>query len=166
MAERKSFSETLYGFFDRAEAFFLFALLAGVASHYLGFSQSITVIIISLGGLAAIFFFMAFRPPAQTSMPTQGGEKPDSIHLLASTTLPKLLWISCAVGTSSLMLFHSDAGNEGYKPGLMIHSVVTPISLLIIGLAAAKGVPGLRSLLPIYFRALPLLLAAVYLLRG
>ncbi len=164
MAERKSYSETLYGYFDRAESFFLFALLAGVASRYLGFSQSITVIIISLGGLAAIFFFMAFRPPAQMSTP--GGEKLDFIHLLVSTTLPKLLWISCAVGTSSLMLYHSDAGNEGYKPGLMIHSVVTPISVLIFGLAAAKGVPGLRSLLPIYFRALPLLLAAVYLLRG
>ncbi len=164
MAERKGFSETLYGLFDRAETFFLFALTAGIVSRYLGFAQSTTVIIVSLGGLAAIFFFMAFRPPAQ--MPTPTGEKLDFIHLLVSTTLPKLLWISCAVGSSSLMLFLSDPGNEGYKPGLMIHSVVTPISLLIIGFAAAKGVPGLRSLLPIYFRALPLLLAAVYLLRG
>lgn len=122
------------------------------------------MIIISLGVLAAIFFFMAFRPQAQAPTPT--GEKLDFIHLLVSTTLPKLLWISCAVGTSSLMLYHSDTGNEGYKLGLMIHSAVEPISLLIIGLAAAKGLPGLRSLLPIYFRALPLLLAAVYLLRG
>ena len=85
MAERKSFSETLYELFGRAEAFFLFALLAGVALRYLGFSQAITVIIISLGGLAVIFFFMAFRPPAQ--MPTSTGEKLDFIHLLVSTTL-------------------------------------------------------------------------------
>lgn len=154
----------LYGYLDRGESLLLLALVAGIVSRYLGISQGITLIIISLAGLMAIFFFMAFRPPAE--VPAETEEKPGFMYLFVYVIVPKIMWISCAVCTSSLLLYHLESGNEGYTLGLMIHSTLTVGTLVVIGLAAAKGVPGLRSLLPIYFRALPLMLTAVYLLRG
>jgi hypothetical protein len=94
------------------------------------------------------------------------GEKLDFMALFISTILPKVTWISCAVCASSLVMYHIGTGNDGYKQGLMIHTAITVVGLIVLGFGALKGVKNIRTLVPIYFRAIPLLLAAEHLLQS
>lgn len=162
MADRTPFSETLYAFVERGETLFLITLLAGAALFFFGFSQGSTLVTVALGGLAVVFFLMAYRPPRSSQGDPE--KKMDFIQLLVLTIIPKVLWIGCAVGTIGLLLRHLQTGNDGYRQMLIIQSVVTLGTLIVVGFAAATGVSGLRNLLPIYFRALPLTLAAGSLL--
>lgn len=164
MAEQKSFAENLFGKLDKAEMILLLALTTGVVLHFSGISQAPSLIIVSLGGLAAIFFLKAFRPPADRT-PAEG-EKADFLGLFFDVVLPKVLWISSAICASSLMLYHMDTGNEGYKQGLMIHAAITAVGIVALGFAALKGLKNLQAILPIFYRAIPLLLAAIKLLQS
>lgn len=164
MADRTPFSETLYAFVERGETLFLITLLTGAALYSFGFSQGSNLVTIALGGLAVVFFLMAYQPPK--SNPGDAEKKMGLIQTLVRTIIPKFLWIGCAVGTIGLLLRHLQTENEGYRQMLIIQSVVTLGTLIVVGFAAATGVSGLRNLLPIYFRALPLTLAAISLLMA
>jgi hypothetical protein len=153
MAEQKSFGEVLYGNLERFEQIMLVVLTLGVAATLWGYSEALTIVIISLGGLAGIFFLMGFRPPSVR--PDTSNGKQGFTQLLLDTILPKVLWISCAVCTISILLYHLDNGNDGYKQGIFIHLSITAVSLIVIGGASVAG-KNVRPLLPILFRAVPL----------
>lgn len=161
MADQKSFAETLYGWLERAEVLFLLLFLAGFSWRSSDASASDSLIIVSLGGLAGVFFLMAYRPSAVASADPK---RMDFMTLLIWTILPKVTWISCAVCTISILLYFIKTGNKGYEQGLMIHTTITVIGLLMLGFAGFRGVKNARALLPMYYRAIPLLFAALYLL--
>lgn len=162
MADRTPFSETLYAFVERGETLFLIMLLAGAVLFSFGFSQGSGLVTFALGGLAVVFFLMAYRPPKSNQLNTE--KKMDFMQLVVLTIIPKVLWISCAVGTIGLLLRHLQTENDGYRQMLIIQSAVTVGTLIVVGVGVVKGVSGLRNLLPIYYRALPLTLAAGSLL--
>lgn len=164
MADRTPFSETLYAFVERGETLFLMTLLAGTVLLFFGFSQGSTLVTVALGGLAVVFFLMAYQPPKSNQRDSD--KKMDFIQLLVLTIIPKILWISCAVGAIGLLLRHLQTDNDGYRQMLIIQSVVTLGTLIVVAFAAVTGVSGIRNLLPIYFRALPLTLAAGSLLMA
>ncbi len=164
MADRTPFSETLYTFVERGETLFLFMLLAGAVLFSFGFSQGSGLVSFALGGLAVVFFLMAYRPPKYSQPVTE--KKMDFMQLLVLTIIPKVLWISCAVGSIGLLLRHLQTANDGYRQMLIIQSAVTVGTLIVVGFGAATGASGLRNLLPIYYRALPLTLAAGSLLMA
>ena len=153
MAERKSFAETLGTSLDRIEQILLIVLTIGVAAYFWGYHDALTVVILCLGGLAGIFFLMAFRP--LSARPDASNEKHDLTQLLLEIILPKVLWISCASCTVSILLYHLHTGNDGYKQLILIHLSITAVSLMLIGGASVSG-KNVRPLLPILFRAVPL----------
>ncbi len=135
MNQNNAFTGQLYRLVERAEIILLLALIVSVVAHYSGISGARTGIVVSLGGLAGVYFLTAFRPPA--SQPGDGAEKPNFTQLLSQTTLPKLLWISCAVGAAGLTMYHTTP--NGYREMLLIHSATTIPGALIIGVLAAQG---------------------------
>jgi len=164
MAEPKPFSEVLFGYLDRAEMLCLLALVGSLCAHYAGISGATTGAVIALGGLGGIYFLMAYRPPA--AAPAAEGQKAGVSQLLTQTILPKVLWISCAVGAVALMIYHTGPANEGYKEMMLIQSITTILGVLLVLLFVSMGVEGARNLLPVLYRALPLTLCSVYTLTA
>jgi hypothetical protein len=155
------FSEMLFKNLDRAESLMLALLISGVVCHFMHWSFADQVLVLAFGGLAVVFFLNAYRPPS-TSTPDQADRK-DFFTLLMQTILPKLLWISSAVGAAALAMVHQHAPKAGYLQMFMIQSVVAIVCLVAVGLAAAQG-KNVQHLVPILYRAIPLTLAAGHFL--
>ena len=163
MADPTPFSEMLYRFVDRIESFLLLSLLAGTALFSFGVPQGSFVVTMALAGLAVVFFLMAYRPPARSNVAT--GEKMDFMDLLGQTIIPKILWISCAIGAVGLLFRHLQTPNNGYKELLIIQlASLSGATLVVLGLFVVKGLASVRKLAPIYYRAIPLTLATASIL--
>jgi hypothetical protein len=155
------FSELLYRYLDRAEGLALVLLIAGVAAHFQAMPIANTLMILAFGGLAGVFFLNAYRPSAAT-VDAQDTRK-DFFFLLTKTILPKLLWISSAVGAVALMMVHQHAAEAGYQQMFLIQGVVAVGCLIVMGLAAAQG-QNVQHLIPVLYRAIPLTLAGGHFL--
>ena len=141
------------------EAIFLLMLAAGCVMLYQNLEGGL--LIIALVCLTALYFISAYKPIEITS---DGNEKFGTKELLAWTILPKLCWISCAVSTLGWLLFFINPDNVGYKNMLMIGALSLGAALVMIAFLISTGVRQMRVLLPVMFRALPLLSADCYLL--
>lgn len=141
------------------EAIFLIMLAVGCFMLYQNLEGGL--LIISLICLTAIYFVSAYKPIEITS---DGKEKFGTKELLAWTILPKLCWISCAVSTLGWLLFFIDPENAGYKNMLMIGAVSIAAALVLIVYLISSGVRQMNVLVPVMFRAVPLLSADCYLL--
>jgi hypothetical protein len=155
----------LFRSLERAEAFLLLGLAGCGIAHFLGVAGAITGIVITLGGLGAIFFLMAYRPPVgiPTEAPAEVSteQKSGMPSLLMQTIFPKVLWISSAIGAAGLMIYFTNPGNDGFKQLLLIQSLTCGLCLVGMGLFTAQGIRGAKELFPVLFRAIPLTLASV-----
>jgi len=153
------FSELLYRYIDRAESLMLVMIIAGVVCHFLHLEFANQVLALAFIGLAVVFFLNAYRPPTAPA-----GDQPDRkdfFTMLTQTILPKILWLSCAVGAAALAMVHMQA--EGYKEMFMIQGAAALGGLAVVGLAAALG-RNVQHLIPIIYRAIPLTLFGAHFL--
>lgn len=155
------FGEMLNKVLDRAEALMFVLVIAGVACHFLGMSSANQVMVIAFSGLAIVFFLNAYRPPAAPT--AEQADRKDFFALLTQTILPKLLWISCAVGAAALAMVHMQAAAAAYQQMFMIQGVAVVGCLIVVGLASAQG-KNVQHLVPIIYRAIPLALAGGHFL--
>lgn len=166
MAEQKSFSETLFGWLDRIEAVLLVGLAVSLVANYMNVAGAATGIVVSLCGLAGVFFLMAYRPPAPMPERQESDSKPAMPALLMQTILPKVLWLSSAIGAAGLAIYHTHPDNDGYKQLLLIQSASCVLGIVLIGLFSAQGVSGAKKLVPVLYRAVPITLAGAQLLMA
>jgi hypothetical protein len=146
-------------FLPWVEALLLIMLAVGWGMLYQ--ALEVGLLIISLTGLTATYFISAYKP---IEIISNGKEKFGMKETLAWTILPKLCWISCAVSTLGWLLFFVDPENVGYQNMLMIGALSIGSALVMIALLIATGVSQIKVLLPVMFRAVPLLSADCYLL--
>ncbi|MBL7850551.1 MAG: hypothetical protein JNN04_06585 [Cyclobacteriaceae bacterium] len=156
MADQKNFSQTLYRYLEQAELILLVAVGASLVARYLQVNGYMSGLQISLSGLAAVYFLMAYRPPAASPE----GEKKGFRQLLTETILPKILWIGCSVGVIGLMFFLLQL--QGVREMLFIHAASGGIGLGMF--LAFRQTGEANSIPPVIYRAVPLLLISAYLL--
>lgn len=141
------------------EKVFLTALLAGAV---LGLMEiDLTVTRVSLFGLAATYFLLAFRSP---SLPQEENELLGFSELLGFIIVPKVLWISSAISITGIASSTFNFNNVGFKNMLMIGGFSIVIGTLVLVVLAVSGVRNLRSIASVLLRALPICLIDFYLL--
>ena len=142
-----------------AERAFLIALVIGTILVFFKIDSS--VLKVSLVGLAITFFLYAYKP---LDIVRNENEQLGFSDLLALTILPKVMWISSAVSTMGLLLYLLDLGNDGYKRMLMIGGLTIGISIVLLTIFSVSGVKNIKGIMPVLFRAIPLLLVDCYIL--
>lgn len=120
----------------------------------------LTILKIGLVGLAVIFFASAFRLPAPSS-DQENGQYGFS-DLLASSILPKVLWISSAISTIAIALYFIKPENQGYRQMLFIGTTTAATALVILTFFLISGAKHLKAVVPILYRAIPVLIAGLY----
>jgi hypothetical protein len=118
-----------------------------------------TILTVSLPGLALCYFLSAYLPPP--SVTSDENQSHRLIDLLATVIIPKVLWISSAVGTMGV--FFTVMKMEGNEQMLLIGvlSLASCVVLLIVFGIIGKPI---RPVFPILLRALPVLAVALYFL--
>jgi len=138
------------------EKFLLTGLAVGAILTLL--KMDTTVSRITLLGLGVTFFLFAYRPP---DIPIQENEKFGFPELLGLMIVPKVLWISCAVSAVGIAFFL--VKSEGYKQMLFIGGSSIGIGSFLLVILLLNGVKHIKTVTPVLLRAVPLLLADVYL---
>jgi hypothetical protein len=154
-----SFTAKITSYLPTAEKIFMVALAIGCLLKYLG--TDLTVMAVSLVGLAVTFFFSAFR---QAEIIPEENERFTFNDLLAYEIVPKVLWISCAVSTMGVLLFFF--GNQGAKRMLFIGGTSIIIGTVILIGLLISGAKHISAVLPVLYRAIPLLVLDLYLFFG
>jgi hypothetical protein len=122
-----------------------------------------TLLRASLIGLAAIFFLLAYRPP-EKEIQREENEPGGFSELLALTIIPKVLWISSAVSLIGIAFYFISPENEGYKQMLFIGMTTLGTALIVLAFFLVSGTKHLKTVVPILYRAVPALIAAIYFL--
>lgn len=151
-------TEKLFKYLYPAETFFLGLLTVGILLPKFDIDSS-GIIMISLSGLAVIFFLYAYRP---LEVKIGQGDKMGFKELIYLTILPKLLWLSASVNAIGVLFFLLDM--KGYKEMLMIGSATSLVALVIIGIFFLTEEKHIKATIPILYRVVPLLLVAAYVL--
>ncbi len=142
-----------------AERVFIIAALIALALKATG-NTSTTLLVISLGGLAATFFLSGFIP---LDIPYDENEKLGFIDLLALTIMPKVAWIGIAISVLGILFHQLGLPPDRYLQMFMIGSSVLVGTVVILLIALAQGVKRLHYVVPIYYRVIPVLLVMAYL---
>jgi hypothetical protein len=146
----------LTSYFPFAEKIFFIGLAIGFLLFYTNIDS--LVMIASLGGLAVVFFLSAYKV---IDIPREENEQFGFQELLGYTIAPKILWISCAVSTSGVLLHMLN--NEGYKQMLYIGGTTIAIGTLVMISLLISGVKHINVVIPVLYRAIPLLVLDLYL---
>ncbi len=155
---RQSFSGKLRFFLSRAEQALLALAMIGLLLRYAGLPWT-TVIMLALSGLGTIFFLSAYLPPEP--MESDGAARLGFKDLLMFTILPKVLGIACSVSAIG-MLFYL-LGFKGYLQMILIGGTVISAGLLILGFGFATETKNIRTMMPILYRAVPLVFIDAYI---
>lgn len=158
MSSQPSFSQTLFRYLEKAELILVAALAASLLARYLQMDVASTALKVSGSCLAAVYFLMAYRPPAVK--PT--GEIKGMADLAATTILPKVLWIGCAVGINGIMFYLLPL--PGAQQMLQIHALAGGLGLGMF--LALKNRTGAQELSPVLYRAAPILLITIFFLAS
>jgi hypothetical protein len=142
-----------------AERVFIVATLIALVLKATG-NTSTLLLAISMSGLALTFFLSAFLP---IDIPFDENEKFEFIDLLALSIVPKVSWIGSAVMVVGILLNQLDLPSQQYLQMFMIGSSVVIGSVVILLISSSMGVKNIRYIIPIYFRAVPLLLMVAWL---
>jgi hypothetical protein len=151
--------EQLFNLLRRVEQVALLLLFAGALFNILQFPGASMLLQISLTALASTFLLQAFNP---SYIKTVTSEQVDFLTLMGSSILPKVMWISCAVGTVGILfaLLHL----PGASHQLMVSCFTIIIALVWFAILRITR-PNLTSdLSPVLYRALPIAIASIYLL--
>lgn len=142
-----------------AERVFIVATVIALALKATGNTSS-TLLVIALIGLAAAFFLSGFIP---MDIPYDENEKLGFSDLLALTIVPKVMWIGSAISVLGILFQQLGLPPERYLQLFMIGSSVLVGALVIHLVTLAQGVKRLHYVMPIYYRAIPVLLVMAYL---
>jgi hypothetical protein len=121
--------------------------------------DSSLVILISISGLATVFFLQAYNPIPLPFRQDQMGFK----ELLCFTILPKLMWIATSVCTVGILFFLIDISN-GAGQMLLIGATSLVICLVITGYFFLTKQSYVKVLTPVLYRVIPVLLVSAYIL--
>ena len=158
MTNQPTFVTALYRLLDRLEIVFLGAAVISLLLQYAGYQPASSGLMISLTSLAVVYFLNGYKPPSSE----QTGEKKDFTALLSQTILPKVLWISCAVGTIGI-LFHL-LNLPGAQQMLMIAAASNAFGVVLFLILSAISSTETQKLAATMYRVVPLLLICGYLL--
>jgi hypothetical protein len=143
-------------------------LLEKILIISLGFGVILTLsqintafIALSLLSLGIIFFLIAYRP---VNIPEKENEGFGFSELLALNIVPKVLWLSSAVSSIGLAFFTLELPNEGYKKMLMIGAISIATATFLFLVFLITGIKYLKNVAPVLLRALPLLIADIFIL--
>lgn len=158
MKERTAFATKLFGLLQRGEMILLMTLIIGLALRYT-FPQTEILVIISLAGLAMIFFLSAYQP-----IPIEKDEKFGPTDLLYYIIAPKILGISSAVCAVGLLFYFIDNNNPGFRPMLTIGAMSIAAASLIVFIGWLQKDKNIQLIIPILYRAIPLMIVSFYFL--
>jgi len=113
----------------------------------------------SLVCLAVTFFFHGYKP---IDVPETEREKFGFLELLGYSIAPNISWVACAV--SAIGILFTMQNSEGAKQMLFIGGTTLGIASLIIIFLTAIGVKYMSAVIPVLYRAIPLLVLDLYLL--
>ena len=153
----RSFSSMIFGFLQIVEKLAWVVAAVGLLFKYLHYPGANELLLLSLAGLAGVFFLFAYRPaPKVTSSETKLG----FADLLFSTIMPKVAWIGCAVLALGVLfgLLHLAGSNEM----LMIGIAAGGFALFLILIGMAQGNERVKAITPVLYRLVPMLGTSVY----
>ena len=145
-------------FLNSAEMVLSSLLILGLLLPKVDIDSSI-VILIAVGGLAIIFFLQAYAP---FPIPIQK-ERPGFKELLCFTVLPKVMWIAASVSTVGILFFLLDISN-GAVEMMTIGATSLAACLLVTGYFYISARQYIIPLIPVLYRAVPVLLITTYIL--
>ena len=160
MKKNISLSARLSNYFPIAEQGLLAGLIISMALTILHFDSSV-IIHYCLIGLAAVFFLNAYTP---SGIQPLENEKFGFTDLLATTILPKVMWISCAVSAIGILFYIRHFEPQSYKSMLTIGGGSLLIGVFFAGIFVLNRAKGSEVLQPVLLRAIPLLLIDCFIL--
>jgi FtsH-binding integral membrane protein len=83
------------------------------------------------------------------------------VELLGHSIAPNVAWVGCAVSTIGILFTMQNS--EGAKQMLFIGGTTLGIASLIIIFLTATGVKYMSAVIPVLYRAIPLLVLDLYL---
>ena len=160
MKKNISLSARLIKYLSIAEQGLLAGLIISMALTILHFDSSV-IIHYCLIGLAAVFFLNAYKP---SGIQPPENEKFGFTDLLATTILPKVMWISCAVSAIGILFYIRHSEPQSYKSMLTIGGGSLVIGVFAAGLFLLSGVKNSKNLQPVLLRAIPILVMDIFIL--
>ncbi len=160
-AQPTSFATTLYSLLKKVEIALWLALVLGLLLHYGGYPAK-NVLMVSLSGLAIVFFLGAYQP---SNIVRSDDEKFGFMDLLYLTIAPKLVGISMAVSLIGILFYFINANVQGTKQMLLLGSLSGIAASVVIAIGVAIKAKNSVTLIPILYRSVPVAIASVYLLR-
>lgn len=144
------------------EITFLLVAVTGIILKQVGIQVNV-LILIGLLGLAGVFFLNAYSRPQKKEQ--QNGPM-GFMELLASTILPKVIWIGMSVILIGILFYVMKMGQDSYLQMLYIGSLSTALAFVIMSISKATGLKDDNTVAPILLRAALLLIISVYILFG
>lgn len=141
------------------ERFFFAAGVVGAVLSLAGMPAA-DIIFVSLSSLSVVYFLNAFRPP-QDGGPDATREPMGFRDLLASSIIPKVLWISCS--TSIIGILFAILRLEGHDQMLMIGGSSTVMGIVLLAFISIGGTKPSKELRPVLMRAIPIALITAYI---
>jgi hypothetical protein len=141
-----------------AELFLTGLLTFGILLPKMEVDSSL-IVVISVFGLAVVFFLQAYNPVLLPIRSAQMGFR----ELFSLTVLPKIIWIATSVCTIGILLFLLDI-NDAYYGTLLIGETALVAGLLIAGYFSMRSATYAKIVMPMLYRAVPVLLISTYIL--
>jgi hypothetical protein len=139
------------------EKILLVALAIGIILALLKIDQD--VLKLTLLGVAAVFFLLTYRP---IDLPIKEGEQLGFAELIALSIIPKTLWISSAISATGISFYLYNF--NGAREILIIGAPVIVLDLVLLIIFAVMGTRYMHTVAPVLLRAVPLLIADLYIL--
>jgi hypothetical protein len=139
------------------EKILLIALAIGIILALLNIDHD--VVKLTLLALAAVFFLLTYRP---IDLPAKEGEQLGFAELIALNIIPKTLWISSAISAIGIAFYLYNF--NGARQILIIGAPVIAFDVVLLIIFAVMGTRYMHTAVPVLLRAVPLLIADVYIL--
>jgi hypothetical protein len=148
----------IYQQFERIEMILWAGFAIGLLLRFTSFPSS-SLFLISLSGLAIVFFLSAYRP---SNIVRSEDEKLGFMDLLCLTIAPKVLWLSSAVLAIGILFYVNQM--KGYEQMLSVGSAPVAIGSVLLAIGIVLNIKHIKAAMPVLYRAIPLLLAGIYIL--
>jgi hypothetical protein len=141
------------------EVIALALIIAGVALAFSGNGSIVRMIGILL--LAGVYFQYAFQRIELNLLPD---EKQGFTELLRFSIVPKVLWLSCSVSLVGIAFYLLKLTPQSYQQLLLIGAVTLASGFVILLPAVLGHARNADKLVPLLYRAAPLVVLDIYLL--
>jgi hypothetical protein len=145
MAKVSPFITMLYQFLELGEKLFLGASMVAFGLMRFDFKAN-EILILALGGLSAVYFLLANKPPLETEdKPTDENPNLGFFDLLITSIAPKVGWIGCSVVVIGILFWYQKW--EGFKEMLLLGGGTLFIVSLLLTYAFINGNKAVTHLL-------------------